>query len=109
MTSDLCEVVITAADAEWLTRFTGRLVADRLAAAVHNLAPISSTYWWEGEVQERHEARAMLHTRVTLVPAIVERANRDHPYRVPCVVATPLITGNPEYLDWIRAETADTP
>ncbi len=30
--SDFCEVVITAADPEWLAEFTRRLVADRLAA-----------------------------------------------------------------------------
>ncbi len=31
MAADICEVVITAADADWLARFTRRLVEDRLA------------------------------------------------------------------------------
>jgi periplasmic divalent cation tolerance protein len=106
MTADVCEVIITAADAEWLTRFTRSLVADRLAAASHTVSPIRSTYRWAGKVQDHGEARATLHTRTELVPAIVGQANREHPYELPCVVAVPMIAGNPAYFDWVRAETA---
>ncbi|TQM80010.1 periplasmic divalent cation tolerance protein [Saccharothrix saharensis] len=105
MTTDVCEVVITAADADWLARFIRSLVVDRLAAAGHTFSPISSAYWWADDVQAHAEARATLHTRVELVPAIVERANLEHPYELPCVVAVPLIAGNPAYFDWIRTET----
>jgi periplasmic divalent cation tolerance protein len=39
------------------------------------------------------------------LPAIIARANNQHPYEVPCVVALPIIDANPEYLNWIRMET----
>lgn len=105
MSGDICEVVITAADADWLAGFTRRLVEDRLAACGHQTPAIRSIYRWDGAVQDDPEARVALHTRLSLVDRIVERADAEHPYDVPCVIALPVIAGNPAYLDWVRAET----
>ncbi|GAA2593578.1 divalent-cation tolerance protein CutA [Winogradskya consettensis] len=102
----VCEVVITAADAEWLAGFTRRLVEDRLAACGHQITPIRSIYRWEGTVHDEAEARVTLHTRASLVPDIVARADAEHEYDVPCVLALPITDGNPAYLEWIVRETA---
>jgi len=99
------EVVITAADAEWLAAFTRRLVADRLAACGQQVAAIRSIYRWDGEIHDDPEARVALHTRASLVDRIVERANAEHPYDVPCVLALPVAAGNPAYLEWVLQET----
>ena len=101
------EVVITAGSDEWLAEYTRRLVDDRLAACGHNLAPIRSIYRWDGAVQDEPEARVALHTRASLVPAIVSRTNSEHPYDVPCVIALPLVDGSPDYLRWVVAETRE--
>jgi periplasmic divalent cation tolerance protein len=101
----ICEVVITADNAEWLANFTKTLVTDRLAACGHNIQVIRSIYRWDGEIQDEHEARVNLHTRIDLVEAIVDRANRDHPYDVPCVIALPVVKGNPAYIAWVLQET----
>jgi periplasmic divalent cation tolerance protein len=105
--SEFCEVVVTAADAEWLAGFTRTLVEERLAACGHLIPAIRSVYRWEGAVHDEGEARVGLHTRRSLVPAIVERAQRLHPYDVPCVIALPLVGGNPGYLRWLAEETRD--
>lgn len=104
--SELCEVVITAPDPQWLSDFTRGLVADRLASSVHNFAPVKSTYRWKNEVHDRTEGRASLHTRRELISKIVERAKNSHPYQVPGISARPIIDGNPDYLAWIESETA---
>ena len=103
---DVCEVVITAPDPEWLINFTRQLVTDQLCAGSHNITAIRSIYRWRGEIYDRQEARVALHTRRSLVDRIVERANREHPYEVPCVVSLPITDGDPAYLQWIRDETA---
>ena len=103
----ICEVVITAAGADWLADFTRALVTDRLAACGHTIEAIRSLYRWDGEIQDDREARVNLHTRLDLVDAIVERANRDHPYDVPCVIALPVLAGNPDYIAWVLAETVN--
>ena len=105
MTTELAEVIITAADADWLAEFTRRLVEDRLAACGQNIASIRSIYRWDGAVQDDPEARVALHTRMGLLDAIVERANAEHPYDVPCVIALPIRQGNPAYLQWVEQET----
>ena len=103
--TEFCEVVVTADDADWLAGFTRTLVEERLAACGHQIAAIRSVYRWEGEVHAEPEARVALHTRRSLVEAITARADALHPYDVPCVIALPLVDGNPRYLDWISAET----
>ena len=107
VSEDCCEVVVTAADPDWLAEFTRRLVADRLAACGHVIPAIRSIYRWEGAVQDEGEARVGLHTRASLVPAITARANAEHPYDVPCVIALPIRDGNPAYLSWILDSTED--
>jgi len=105
MTDETCEVVITAPDPEWLAAFTRTLVDRRLVASGHNIAPIRSIYRWQGQVYDRTEARVSLQTRRTLVPTIIRLTRDEHPYEVPCVMAKPIIDGNPTYLRWIIDET----
>lgn len=100
------EVVVTGPSEEWLAAFTRRLVDNRLVACGHVLAPIRAVYRWEGQVYDEAQARVGLHTRRSLVPAIVARADRDHPDDVPCVIALPLVDGHPAYLRWILEETS---
>ena len=107
--TDVVEVVITAADPEWLAGFTRRLVDDRLAACGQQVAAIRSIYRWDGAVHDDAEARVALHTRADLVARIVQRAEAEHPYDVPCVLALPVLAGNSAYLEWVRRETASEP
>ena len=101
----ICEVVITAADPEWLAGFTRRLVDDRLAACGQQIAAIRSIYRWDGAVHDEPEARVALHTRAGLVGRIIERADAEHPYDVPCVVALPILAANPAYVTWVHDQT----
>lgn len=107
MTADLCEVVITAPDAGWLVDFTRRLVEDRLAASAQVTEPVRSIYRWQDEVVDRTEARAMVRTRVRLVPHLVARLDREHPYEVPGIIAVPIISTSPTYKDWLLSQTSD--
>lgn len=105
--TDICEVVVTAESIDWLAGFTRRLVMDRLAACGQHITTIRSIYRWQGTVEDDTEARVALHTRVSLVPRIVERAAAEHPYDVPCVIAMPVVAGNPSYVQWVLDETSE--
>ncbi|MBW6432191.1 divalent-cation tolerance protein CutA [Actinoplanes hulinensis] len=106
MTTEVCEVIITAPNADWLANFTRKLIDERLSACGHNIAAIRSIYRWRGDVHDEEEARVALHTRLDLVPAIIERANQEHPYETPCVIALPIAAGSPAYIQWILDETS---
>lgn len=106
---EICEVVITAGSAEWLVNFTRQLVERRLAACGQNIAAIRSIFRWEGAIEDAGEARVALHTRRSLVSAIAALADELHPYDVPCVIALPVVAGNPRYIQWVLDETAAGP
>jgi periplasmic divalent cation tolerance protein len=103
--TDICEVVITAPDAEWLAEFTRRLVEDRLCASGHLIEQIRSVYRWQGDIYDKPEARVALKTRNALLPNIIERVNAEHPYEVPSVIALSIVGANPSYERWIIEET----
>src|SRR5215213_6041744 len=107
MSEPICEVIITADDEDRLINFTRSLVEDRLAACGQHLGPIRSIYRWNGSIHDDREIRAAIHTRASLVPAIVDRANRQLCYEVPCVLALFVETGNPDYLAWIIEQTSE--
>lgn len=107
----IADVTITAESADWLADFTRSLVNDRLAACGNIIPRIRSIYRWEGIIEDDAEALVMLHTRQSLVPAIIDRANREHPYATPQVLAMPVVHANPAYHEWVLASTsaADAP
>jgi periplasmic divalent cation tolerance protein len=62
---------------------------------------------WDGEIHDEQQARLNLHTRLSLVDRIVERTKQDHADDVPCVIALPVVNGNPDYIRWVLDETED--
>jgi periplasmic divalent cation tolerance protein len=109
VTDAICEVVVTADDEGWLLELTRALVRDRLVACGQHLTPVRSVYRWQGEIEESVETRVALHTRSSLVPALIERVRADHPYDVPCVIALAVEQANPDYLAWVLASTDPRP
>jgi periplasmic divalent cation tolerance protein len=106
MGTDICEVIVTSDDADWLAAFTRTLVEERLVACGQNVTQVRSIYRWEGAVEEATEARVALHTRADLVGPIIERTRQEHAYDVPCVIVLPVLDGNPDYLEWVRTQTS---
>ena len=107
MTEPICEVIVTADDESWLINFTRSVVEARLAACDQHFVPIRSIYRWDGSIHDDREVRVALHTRASLVPAILDRVNHEHPYQLPCVLALPVQMGNPNYIAWVIAETIE--
>jgi periplasmic divalent cation tolerance protein len=105
MSTDICEVIITSDDPGWLAGLTRELVEERLVACGQAIAPIRSIYRWQGAIEDETEARVALHTRLDLAPQVIERTREKHSYDVPCIIVVPIVDGNPDYIDWVRAET----
>ena len=47
-------------------------------------------------------------TRADLVEAAIAKVRELHSYTCPCVVALPILAGNPAYLEWLGEETLAT-
>jgi periplasmic divalent cation tolerance protein len=62
VSTEICEVIITADNPEWLLDFTRSLVRDRLAACGQHVLSIRSIYRWQGAIEDEREIRVALHT-----------------------------------------------
>ncbi|SDE56019.1 divalent-cation tolerance protein CutA [Rhodospira trueperi] len=102
---EYCLVYMTAGSHDEAVRIGHALVADRLAACVNVLGPMTSVFEWEGRTQEDQEVAFLAKTRRAQVDALVERVKALHAYDCPCAVALPIDGGNPAFLQWIGEQT----
>ncbi len=94
--------VVTTVDTEEKAQEIARaLVERRLAACAQVLGPITSTYWWQGQVETAQEWLCILKTREELYEELEQTLRSIHPYEVPEILATPVAAGNPAYLAWL--------
>ncbi|MBB4265187.1 divalent-cation tolerance protein CutA [Roseospira visakhapatnamensis] len=108
---DLCLVYMTAGSRDEALAIGRALVAEKLAACVNVLGPMTSVYAWRGEIHEDAEVAVLAKTRRDLVPRLSARVQALHSYDCACVVALPIAGGHAPFLDWVGAQTAagDTP
>ena len=97
---------VTAPNADEAKKIGEALVAERLVACANILGPIASIYWWQGHIQHDSEAVLIAKTRAELVEHVIARVKALHSYTVPCVVSLAIERGNPDFLNWIEAETS---
>ncbi len=104
-----CIQVTTAIDSrEGAQNIAEALVKEHLAACVHVAGPITSTYWWQGNMEEAEEWICAIKTRKELFEDVADMIKRLHPYEEPEIIAIPIIAGSEGYLDWIVQETTQS-
>jgi periplasmic divalent cation tolerance protein len=99
---ECCQVTTTLPDQAAAQRLATCLVEERLAACAQVSGPILSTYWWEGKIERAEEWYCHLKTTLARLPVLQNRIRELHPYRVPEIIAVPILQGNPDYLKWIQ-------
>lgn len=99
-------IYITTGSQAEARKIATALVAERLAACANIIPGMRSIYRWEGKIEEAEETVLIAKTSKDRVPALIERVRALHSYDCPCVVSLAVEDGNPEYLDWLAAQTA---
>ena len=99
------QVVTTTARREEAERIACELAEVRLAACVQIVGPITSTYRWQGKIETGEEWQCLAKTRSDLFARVEEAIRRIHPYKVPEILAVPVVAGSASYLAWLNAET----
>jgi len=89
-------------------KLAAELVESNLAACVNVIAPVKSTYRWEGKVvtetewllviKSTHERQGELHSCIRKLSG----------YELPEFVAFKITGGSPEYLTWLVGESAQS-
>lgn len=95
-------VVTTCGSAGEARRIARALVEQKLAACVNiQQLPVQSIYRWKGRVESAKEYLLLVKTSRKRF-AVLERAIRGlHSYKVPEIIALPIVAGSSKYLAWI--------
>lgn len=89
--------VAAQADAD---RLASAAVGQRLAACVQ-VEAITSTYVWQGALQQEAELRLLFKTTTDRYPALAALIQSLHPYALPALWATPVTQASPAYAQWV--------
>ena len=96
-------VFITAPTKEVGEQIAGALLDWKLAACVNLISPIRSLYIWEGNLNADEEVLLVVKTRADLfADQLVPAVKAIHPYKVPEIIALPIVMGSSDYLEWIE-------
>lgn len=98
------QVFTTTNRKELAEAITRALVEQRLAACVQTLGPISSTYWWRGNIETTEEWLCIIKSSRTLYHRVEETIKSLHHYEVPEIIAVPITEGSDGYIEWLRNE-----
>ncbi|MCD0450401.1 divalent-cation tolerance protein CutA [Actinocorallia sp. API 0066] len=106
MVSRHLEVHVTASSRAEAQSIVDAVVERWMAAGAQISGPISSTYWWQGEIHRNEEFLILMKTTRERLDDLVEVVRAMHSYDTPEIVAVPIEGGLADYLNWTTEETA---
>lgn len=109
MTTDVVVVTTVTDSQQAAQQIANALIERRLAACVQVSGPITSTYWWEGEIESATEWAVAAKTTVGRAQLCKQAIVEEHSYDVPEVLVTPVIDGTQAYLEWVVSESGPQP
>jgi periplasmic divalent cation tolerance protein len=99
--AEVLQVTTTVSTREEAERIGRVLVEERLAACAQIAGPVTSMYWWKGQVEQSSEWYCHLKTMEDRYPALEARLRTLHSYEVPEILAVPVDRGNRDYVQWV--------
>ncbi len=97
-------VSTTTASREDAEKIGFKITEKKLSACSQVEGPITSVYWWKEKLEKEEEWRCTFKTAKRLFPEIEKEIKRSHPYETPEIIATEIVDGSAEYLDWLRSQ-----
>ncbi|HZE40554.1 MAG TPA: divalent-cation tolerance protein CutA [Stackebrandtia sp.] len=101
------QITVTAPSLDIAESLARGLVEARLAACAQASGPLTSVYRWEGAVATDPEWRLDIKTSSALIDRVTAHVTAHHPYDVPEVIATEIVGGSSDYLEWIFASVGE--
>ncbi|WP_375572423.1 divalent-cation tolerance protein CutA [Ahrensia marina] len=94
-------VQVTYADAKQARQVAKEIVEKRLGACVQQVR-ISSTYVWEGAVEEEAEHLLTIKTTMQRARDLEDYIHANHPYDEPEFLVIPAVAASNGYATWVR-------
>ena len=95
-------------DRESAERMAQSLIDNHTAACVNILAECNSVYRWQGKIETASEVPLLVKSTRAAYPRLEASIRAHHPYELPEIIAVPVSTGFPGYLQWVAQETQAT-
>ena len=96
-------IFVTASNKKEAQRIAAGLIGQKLAACVNIIDKVDSLFFWEGKTQQAKESLLIIKSKKEKMPKIIKLVKSLHSYKVPEIIALPIITGLKPYLRWIDA------
>ena len=96
------QVLTTTGTKEDADTIAKTLVEKRLAACVQIMGPVTSTYRWQGRVETAQEWQCLIKSRQDLFGELEKTIRAVHPYETPEIIATDIVAGGEDYLQWLQ-------
>ena len=103
--TDALVVMTTVASTEEAVTLIKALLERRLIACGTLLPGARSLYRWEGKLADEGEVVVLLKSRSARLDALEMAFSQLHPYKLPELLAVPVVGGLARYLEWINDET----
>lgn len=94
-------VFITAVSLRQAKKIAGALVSMRLVACVNIIEGVESIFTWQGKKERVNEVLLIAKTKFSKFNELKKQVKKNHSYKVPEIIALPIIAGNKEYIKWI--------
>ena len=98
-------VFITASGEDEAAKISRALVEARLTGCVNIIKNIRSIYSWEGKIEDEAEVLMIAKTQKHLFDPLMKKVKALHSYKVPEIIAMPIVDGSEDYLKWLRQVT----
>lgn len=102
MTEQVIIALSTCPDEATARAIAEALVSEQLATCVNRVTGMTSTYFWDGRLQDDPEILLIIKTTAARLAGLEARLTALHPYELPELVALSVAGGNERYLQWVR-------
>lgn len=96
-------ILVTASNKKEAQKIADGLVGSKLAACVNIIDKIDSLFFWESKIDKAKECLLIIKSKKEKLPKIIKAVKSLHSYKVPEIIALPVVGGSKSYLRWIDA------
>ncbi|MGD0645979.1 MAG: divalent-cation tolerance protein CutA [Candidatus Bathyarchaeia archaeon] len=94
-------ILVTTKNKPEAEKISQSLLKERLIACANIVSPVTSFFHWSGKIDKAEECLIIMKSRMDLFTQVSECVKCLHSYKVPEILALPIVEGSTAYFDWM--------